>query len=1272
MSSGKLAEALTSEERRQLAEFNSCLYSYIKFEDNDKCNKRQLIQKGIAYYDRVIKDKMKAAGLGPSFSGMETQKKSELQKKVNVDPNIYCHLGHLHLLLEDFTKALSAYQKFHNVQPDYWKDAAFLYGLGLVYFHFNAYKWAIQVFQQLLYAEPGFRRASEVHLRLALMFKVLKQYDNSLKHFKLTLADSNPCICSSDEIRLHIAHLYEVQGKYKQAKDAYEQFIQTDNLAPTLKAAALRQLGWLYYTVSQLADKSTRESLAIQHLKASVDIDASNGQAWYLLGRCFSGVGRVHDAFDAYRQSIDKSEANADTWCSIGVLYQQQNQPMDALQAYICAVQLDKSHSAAWADLGVLYETCNQPNDALTCYLNATRNSESNSNLAAKIKFLQQNLANMPLQHFQNKTQTLPSIEEAWRLPIPAELTSRQGNTGPGAGPASGRGTGQPGQDSDSHFTDDERRRKKDRKRPSSEPLEMPPPPPQPPATLSQNQYHMMQRLMSNQANLNQAQQNLLRQLQQQHSLSQQYKQQSQGRLTHPVGPALPSSSLSPLGIGALPGMHSSSSQSLMGGGLMSPLEPSPSKMLDEKFPFSSQDIAMAEDVLAQMAGDRKGSSSLSSSPSLGLPSSEGALAALTHLTSSSLDNQGSKDSGTVPNSSNNTSNGNTQGRTTPSGQGRLTPSSTSVHSSSPQGSTRGDGESNYDEDEDDLNKDSKYSKDIFTVCATKELGLVLKRSSVDASLLQKEVRPAVVTLDTSMSGSKIMELTKGQGLIHSNLSSILGEDHPPPHPPPAPSPPLPKDSLNPPTPSVYLDNKKDAFSIQLQQFCHQQPVVVIRGIAGALKLDLGLFSTKSLVEANPDHPVEVRTQKQQAPDENFDSSGKRLWYCDSTRGVTTVAKYAQYQASSFQESLREEQEKTKGTVKDSDSDSNSSVTSKRKRCKTIKFGTNVDLSDEKKWRTQLHELTKLPSFCRVVSGNNMLSHVGHTILGMNTVQLYMKVPGSRTPGHQENNNFCSVNINIGPGDCEWFSVPEQYWGVIQEMCERNNVNYLHGSWWPILEDLYEEDVPVYRFIQKPGDLVWIGPGTVHWVQAIGWCNNIAWNVGPLTYRQYTLGVERYEYNKLQSYKSIVPMITLSWNLAQNVGFSDPKLYNAIKTTLMRSLRQVRMTLDIVDQLKKEVKWHGRTSDEPAHYCEECEVEVFNILFVTKCEGQFLVHCQDCARKASPTLNNFVVLNQYSNDDLIQIYDRFKIHTEPADSSSTESNPQQGHQHSIFGMGMYS
>ena len=45
--------------------------------------------------------------------------------------------------------------------------------------------------------------------------------------------------------------------------------------------------------------------------------------------------------------------------------------------------------------------------------------------------------------------------------------------------------------------------------------------------------------------------------------------------------------------------------------------------------------------------------------------------------------------------------------------------------------------------------------------------------------------------------------------------------------------------------------------------------------------------------------------QKQQAPDENVDAWGNKVWHCDSSRSHTSVAKYAQYQAASFQESLR-------------------------------------------------------------------------------------------------------------------------------------------------------------------------------------------------------------------------------------------------------------------------------------------------------------------------------------------------------------------------------
>ena len=156
-----------------------------------------------------------------------------------------------------------------------------------------------------------------------------------------------------------------------------------------------------------------------------------------------------------------------------------------------------------------------------------------------------------------------------------------------------------------------------------------------------------------------------------------------------------------------------------------------------------------------------------------------------------------------------------------------------------------------------------------------------------------------------------------------------------PPQPPEVPSVRLTREQLLPPTPSVFLDNKKDAFSIQLQEFFLQHPIAVVRGIASALKLgqlgfevflilillfvvcanrlrnclfllDLGLFSTKTLVEANPDHPVEVRTQLQQPPDENWDPTlSRKGWGCISYRSVTTISNYARYQASSFQDSLK-------------------------------------------------------------------------------------------------------------------------------------------------------------------------------------------------------------------------------------------------------------------------------------------------------------------------------------------------------------------------------
>uniref|UniRef100_A0A1B0DDE7 Uncharacterized protein n=1 Tax=Phlebotomus papatasi TaxID=29031 RepID=A0A1B0DDE7_PHLPP len=1153
---------------------------------------------------------------------------------------------------------------------------------------------AIKAFQQLLYVCPDFARANEVHLRLGLMFKVNGDYETALKHLQLAYLDSSsPTLSSKLEIRFHIAHLYEVQSKHKAAKVAYEQLLNEKQLTPQLKADIYRQIGWMYHSIDTLGEKRTRETFAIHYLQKSIEASPTSGQSLYLLGRCFAGLNKVHDAFIAYRNSVEKSEGNADTWCSIGVLYQQQNQPMDALQAYICAVQLDKSHKAAWTNLGILYESCSQPRDAFACFLNATRTQQTQeaavavvgsivggnqqqqqqqqgqgqgqgpvvgklNNLQQRIKFLQSQLAHAPMPSITSKRRQLPSIEEAWNLPISAEMSSRQQQqqsaqanhhqrqfqktptagqqqviVGPPPPYPNAQAPGAPIA-SKRFKTDDVQRR-----------------PGQPSFYLTQQQLQMLQYLQQNQANLPLHQQELLQQLTQQYRLMQQHQQQlrlqqqrAQQTGGQPVTRSFPGQQQTPgngtnfqaqqrtppSGTVAQTGFADSTGNFPAATGHTQPAAGMPFKAAAGG-QATTPTTSFHQDFVASSA-----SPTITTSQSdLGVTDQE--LRAIlaqrdiaTTLAENLLKQFGSEDidiKEEVPD--------------VPTSVAQTSVSVVADSTTNPQKSPPMKCEV------------TSTSNSVKNIIPKREIKMepVLKIEK----LFEGDQKPR---FSIEMDSKQISEMCKSMDSKQPPPPCcILAPDTPPPCPPDCPPQRLSREQLQPPTPSVHLENKKHAFSPQLQEFCLKHPIAVIRGMAAALKLDLGLFSTKTLVEANPDHSVEVRTQMHQSSDENWDiGQAKRVWACISHRSHTTIAKYAQYQASSFQDSLKEERDKTAGIHNFSDSDSKDSLSNngtngKKKKLKnnskTLRFGTNVDLSDERKWKPQLQELQKLPAFARVVSAANMLSHVGHVILGMNTVQLYMKVPGSRTPGHQENNNFCSININIGPGDCEWFAVPDAYWGGIHAQCDKNNINYLHGSWWPVLEDLYKANIPVYRFIQRPGDLVWVNAGCVHWVQAIGWCNNIAWNVGPLTGRQYQLGIERYEWNKLQSFKSIVPMVHLSWNLARNIKVSDPKLFELIKNCLLQTLKNVMLTLEYVKTKGIEVRFHGRGKNEASHYCGQCELEVFNVLFIREQEKRHVVHCIGCARKQTPSLQGFVCLEEYRLSELTQVYDAFILHPPP-------------------------
>lgn len=93
----------------------------------------------------------------------------------------------------------------------------------------------------------------------------------------------------------------------KQAQSAYEKALKE---VPT-HAKVLQQLGWLYHTTD-----SSKTDQAIVHLSKATEIgmiiwiitvtqpDPTDGQAWYLLGRCYMSQQKYRKAYDAYQQAV--------------------------------------------------------------------------------------------------------------------------------------------------------------------------------------------------------------------------------------------------------------------------------------------------------------------------------------------------------------------------------------------------------------------------------------------------------------------------------------------------------------------------------------------------------------------------------------------------------------------------------------------------------------------------------------------------------------------------------------------------------------------------------------------------------------------------------------------------------------------------------------------------------------------------------------------------------------------------------------------------------
>lgn len=200
-----------------------------------------------------------------------------------------------------------------------------------------------------------------------------------------------------------------------------------------------------------------------------------------------------------------------------------------------------------------------------------------------------------------------------------------------------------------------------------------------------------------------------------------------------------------------------------------------------------------------------------------------------------------------------------------------------------------------------------------------------------------------------------------------------------------------------------------------------------------------------------------------------------------------------------------------------------------------IYYCVNVDLDDYPEIKECLDK--NLPSSIKFRGNNDLLSYLRSIVKGMTAPQIYIKVAGTWTGGHEENLRFRSINMNHGPGDSDWYGVGMKDSLRFRELVKKQHnmdIYRKEGIWFPSLEWFMTNKIEVFYGVQEKNDVCTVGVGCLHWVRARSHSINSSWNFGTKDLLQIKSSFERYEINKEIQFNSLVKMNTLIFDYMNN------------------------------------------------------------------------------------------------------------------------------------------
>uniref|UniRef100_A0A1I7TRL7 JmjC domain-containing protein n=1 Tax=Caenorhabditis tropicalis TaxID=1561998 RepID=A0A1I7TRL7_9PELO len=458
----------------------------------------------------------------------------------------------------------------------------------------------------------------------------------------------------------------------------------------------------------------------------------------------------------------------------------------------------------------------------------------------------------------------------------------------------------------------------------------------------------------------------------------------------------------------------------------------------------------------------------------------------------------------------------------------------------------------------------------------------------------------------------------------------------------------------------------------QIKAILDSASLCIFRNFAAAYGIDYEAFTAEALTDLLPNLEVDIRRQLPQSTRTTHSYSGPQMkpWVMATHHHMLELKKFMDHRHEiqkmgvEARAKIFEDANHIEGHLKELEGKLSESVlpgpfigredqdpadyTKPGTYLPTFATNLNIVKEEEKeRFRRARAEIDKLPE-CLKPNGAEDLMRFGDEIIpGLNQAQAYLKMPTVRTTAHWEIQGAGSINLNVGPGTCLWISCPMEFFDKMDRLIRNKKASWTQSAVWPIVADLKKAGISVQVYEQKAGDMVYVGFGTPHWVQSVGFADNISWNIVVSTVNQLATAALIHDYHvaepksKIAS-EPIMPLETIIWNMVIRRKEMDMEMKRVVKSMLMRSLANATKEQVYSVDIKVLVKEITEVEGVPAvARCgdDECTRVLFN--FIPYLEDGRII-CFQCLSELKNAEIKHVV-RRYKIEELVELFNSVGI-----------------------------